>query len=122
MVDEKKEFEKWLMLAERDLRTAENSLGSGDYHASVFWCQQSVEKGLKALWLKRGNELIRTHDLILLGKNVELSEKYFLDLDKISKAYISSRYSLMIDENIPGESFEKEVVQSFIKISEDVLE
>lgn len=122
MVDEKEEFEKWFELADRDLRTAKNSLKSGDYYASVFWCQQSIEKGLKALWLKRGNELIRTHDLVVLGKNVDLSEEYFLNLDEISKAYISSRYSLMIGEENSGESFDKEDVQSFIKISEDVLE
>ena len=60
------EYQKWFAQALRDLRTAENSLNSGDYYACAFWSQQAVEKALKALLISRG-KVVRGHDLVELG-------------------------------------------------------
>ncbi|MBU3923793.1 MAG: HEPN domain-containing protein [Nanoarchaeota archaeon] len=114
MVDNE-EYDKWLKQAGADLRTAENSLKSEDYYASVFWCQQAVEKGLKALWLSKGNELIRTHDLIALGKKVGLPEKYYKVSAELSLLYTKVRYPV-------AEEFEKSSVDNFINFVGEVLE
>jgi HEPN domain-containing protein len=47
----RKEIENWWKQAKRDLITAEHCKDSGDYYACAFFCQQSIEKGLKALFL-----------------------------------------------------------------------
>ena len=35
-----------------------------------FLCQQAIEKAFKALLLKRTGEIRKTHDLVILGKNL----------------------------------------------------
>jgi len=108
------EYEKWFERAETDLRTARNSSESGDYYASIFWCQQAVEKGLKALWISRDNELVKIHDLVVLGKKVDLPDDFFEDAAKLSGLYTGVRY-------IPVESFKEEETRKFIKFGEEVL-
>ena len=110
-----KEFEKWFRHAEADLKTARNSLKSKDYYASIFWCQQSVEKGLKALMISRGKGLIRVHDLVKLGKEVDLPERFFDISARLSVMYSDVRYPIFRD-------FERKEVDSFIKFAEEVLE
>ncbi|MDD5616159.1 MAG: HEPN domain-containing protein [Candidatus Methanoperedens sp.] len=47
----------WLIQSERDLVTAKNCARSGDFYASAFFCHQAVEKGLKALYISKFNDL-----------------------------------------------------------------
>jgi len=60
------EVEKWWKQAKRDLKSAKNSFKSKDYYVSSLLAQQTVEKALKALYIKKFNELIKTHDLVFL--------------------------------------------------------
>lgn len=66
----RKEIENWWKQAEADLNSAKNSFNSKDYYVCAFLCQQAVEKALKALLFKKGFELIKTHDLVLLAKKI----------------------------------------------------
>ena len=43
----------WFKQAERDIKSAENSLISRDYYVASFLCEQAIEKALKALYLKK---------------------------------------------------------------------
>ena len=52
----KEETKKWILRAERDLKTAKHDIESKDYYAASFWCQQSAEKALKAVILEKSNE------------------------------------------------------------------
>jgi len=49
----RKEVKEWWKQSKRDLITAENCKNSKDYYAGAFFCQQSVEKGLKALYIAK---------------------------------------------------------------------
>ncbi|NMG83285.1 MAG: HEPN domain-containing protein [Methanosarcinales archaeon] len=49
----RKEVKEWWKQAKRDLITAENCKNSKDYYACAFFCQQSVEKGLKAMYIAK---------------------------------------------------------------------
>ena len=48
----RKEIENWWLQAEDDFDSAEKNFTIKKYHLVVFLCQQAVEKGLKALYLK----------------------------------------------------------------------
>ena len=50
MIDE---INKWFNLAERDFSSAKKNFKKKIYYVSAFLCQQSVEKGLKALYIKK---------------------------------------------------------------------
>jgi len=64
----KPETKTWLKRAERDLKTAGNSFKSKDYYASSFWCQQSIEKGLKALLIEKTGNFPKIHDILKLSQ------------------------------------------------------
>ena len=116
----KEESKNWLRQAEADLRAAKNSLKSKDYHASVFWSQQAAEKCLNGTIIEKENQLIKIHDLVILGKRAGLSQDLLLKCEKLSKVYIESRYGIL--DEIPAEKFNKVNAEEFLLISEEVLE
>ena len=116
----KDEYKMWLKQAKADLKTARNSLKSKDYYASAFWCQQAVEKCLKAVIIEKYGELIKIHDLVILGRKANLSEELLLKCEKLSKVYIESRYGL-IDSEIPAKKFTKKDVSEFLKTSKEAV-
>lgn len=111
---------KWIMQAKADLRAAENSLKSKDYHASVFWSQQSVEKCLKGLIIEKEGKLYKIHDLVILGKRVGMPSELIQKSEKLSKVYIDSRYGVL--DEIPSQKFNREDSEYFLLISKEVLE
>lgn len=115
------EEKEWLMQAEADFKTAANSLASKDYYASAFWCQQTIEKCLKAIIIKESKELIKIHDLVLLGKKAKLPSDLLNKINILSGVYIETRYG-MIQGKIPSEKFKEKDVSEFLKISKEVLE
>jgi HEPN domain-containing protein len=70
MADER----NWLNRAEHDLKTSKVNLEQKIYDAAAFYCQQSVEKALKALYIKQHSELVKAHDLNFLGRKVDLPQ------------------------------------------------
>ena len=86
------ESSEWLEKAEHDLNTARINLEQKVYDASAFFCQQAVEKALKALHIKEHAELIKTHDLNFLGKKVGLPNNLLKACNRITTFYVESRY------------------------------
>lgn len=87
-----KEVEDWIKKAEGDLKAAENSLNFKYYDWSCFQSEQAVEKALKALLLKEKNRIPKTHDLVSLGKEVNLPIKYIDYCKELTLSYIYIRY------------------------------
>ncbi len=109
------EPKEWMEKAEHDLNTAKINFRENVFDAAAFFCQQAVEKALKALYIKRFRKLFKTHDLYFLGKKVEVP-KHLLDIcDEISSFYIETRYPDTYAK------FEKTSVQEAIRKSEKVL-
>jgi HEPN domain-containing protein len=59
---------KWLERAKYDLDTAKAMLSSSRYLYVAFMCQQAVEKILKAIIIKNGGRIPRTHNLVRLAE------------------------------------------------------
>ena len=116
----RREIENWWKQAEIDLKTAENSFKNKDYYASVFWCQQSVEKGLKAVILSKSKEKIMGHSLIYLGKTAGIPKDYISKLKKLSPQYFLSRYP-DASEDIPYELYDEDISNLFLEIAKEVL-
>ena len=115
------EEKEWLTQAEADFKTATNSLASKDYYASAFWSQQAIEKCLKAIIIKKSKELIKIHDLILLGKKANLPTDLLNKINLLSGVYIETRYGI-IQGQIPSKKFKEKDVSEFLSISKEVLE
>ena len=76
-MDKKDLIIEWLKKSEHDLGTAKITfLNKPEYSDTIcFHCQQAVEKALKAVWIKLGIKIVKTHDLLfLLDKISEIKD------------------------------------------------
>ncbi len=64
----KEDAERWLRQAKEDLRAAQYNFYGKKYKVAAFLCQQSAEKALKALLIKKTNEFPKIHDLMKLAR------------------------------------------------------
>jgi HEPN domain-containing protein len=99
-------------IAEEWFRIAENDLSSAEYLQNMipvpieivcYHCQQAAEKYLKGYLALKGEELIKTHDLIILNKTCQ---KYDKDFKRIEEAClfltdygVNIRYPFTMDIN-----------------------
>ena len=91
----REEIKNWWKQAIRDMKTAENSFKSRDYYASVFWCQQTLEKGLKAYIMhskKISPRKLNFYSLIKLARIAKIIPEFHPFLRSISPEYYISRY------------------------------
>lgn len=88
----------WLALAEYDLVTARVVLKEERYVYVAFACQQTIEKMLKALYVKeKGSTPPYTHNLIRLSEELTLSGQIGPEenrlLERLNSFYYHSRYA-----------------------------
>ncbi len=83
----KEEVSSWWEKAKNDLNSATHAVEYEDYYLAAFLCQQSVEKGLKALYIKKFNELKNTHDLLFLGKKIDLPKNLMSICEELNPFY-----------------------------------
>ena len=110
------EYKKWFDKARSDLNIAKYNLKGGFFDAAIFYSQQSAEKALKALQIKNHRIMHKTHDLIVLGRHVNLSPKLIEKVKELTLAYAYSRYpDVEAVENL------EEQANELIKTSEEVF-
>ena len=119
------EYQKWFAQALRDLRTAENSLNSGDYYACAFWSQQAVEKALKALLISRG-KVVRGHDLVELGyiirDELHMDVSRIMDnLRELTTHYTTARYPDAAN-GVPYEIYTEGMARRILEKAREVME
>lgn len=118
----RKEIENWWAQANRDFITAQNSLKSGDYYASVFWCQQSVEKALKAIFILVKNEsAFTTHSLIYLATELKVDKSFFPFLRELTPGYVNTRYPDVAD-TIPSEMYDEQRASELLMKAGNLLQ
>ena len=119
----RKETENWWKQALSDFHKAEVLYKSNDYDGVAFYCQQTVEKSLKALYItKFKKNPAKVHDLTLLCDYVEkVPEKVRKAGEKLTPSYIFARYP-DASHKIPAEFYSREQVSQFLKLAEEVLQ
>ena len=111
------EIKKWLEQAEKDFETAKYNLEGDKIEAGMFFLQQSVEKALKAVHIKKNKKLIKIHDLVLLAKKINASKKIIDYCKELNPAYLYTRYP-----DIPKIDNLENKISEFIKYTKEILE
>lgn len=91
----KKAITEWLEISRYDLQTAKVMLESGRYLYVTFMYQQSIEKILKAIYVKNKEKLPPgTHNLLYLidELKIDISQEHSILLSQLNQFYIESRY------------------------------
>ena len=75
---------EWINVANLDLKSAKFLMNMKDipFQIVCYHCQQAIEKYLKAYLAFCGNEIIKTHDLLILNKKCEKYNKIFKEIYK----------------------------------------
>ena len=60
------EHEKWLKIAEVDLKSAKGLLKLQIFSTATYHCQQTAEKALKAYLAFKKHRIVKIHDLMKL--------------------------------------------------------
>jgi HEPN domain-containing protein len=89
---------RWMEIAENDLRNATHTLTLQEdcpFDTVCFHAQQCVEKRLKAILLRFGLDVPRTHDLRVIFQMVTASSGLDIDLGEIlplNRYSVEARY------------------------------
>lgn len=91
----KKETKLWLDYAEDDLKSMEVMWNAHRYGPTAFYCQQTVEKIMKAAIIEFENQRPqKIHDLFLLEEKAKLNlpKKWEKTLKLLTRHYYTVRY------------------------------
>jgi len=107
----------WIGKAKKDIGTAELLLKNSRFEDSAFFSQQAAEKSLKAVLLKRTKKIRKIHDLVELGRDVNLPEELLEGAKKLTMAYIYSRYP-----DVKREREMDDIAGDLLEIARGILE
>jgi len=112
----KEEAERWWKYSESDVKTAKYLFEGKKYKDASFYCQQAVEKLLKAVVvLQTGQRPPRTHDLQGLAEQLpefEIDEAEIQAIASVDAFYVGSRYPLdSVDPSVFNETVAKSAVE-----------
>lgn len=110
------ESEIWIKKAEQDFDTAKYNLKGDKVDAAIFFLQQSAEKALKAVYIKKFKNIIKVHDLVLLAKKVKAPLKVIEFCKELTPAYQYTRYP-----DVSPVNNIKEKTIKFISFVEEIL-
>jgi len=112
-----KEYSKWIMFAEEDLKMAELALKEGIYNQVCFHSQQCVEKSLKGFIIHKGKIHPQTHKLVDILSSIspglldDLADKIII----LDRFYTLTRYPDALPgtlpEGLPTEKDAKEAIE-----------
>lgn len=118
----RKEVENWWKQAEEDFSSAKFNFDGKKYYLAVFLCQQAVEKGLKAYFLKvKRTSAGLTHSLVYLATEIKMPKKFFSFLRRLTPQFVDTRYP-DASYGVPSEFYDDEFALEFIEGTEEVME
>lgn len=100
----------WFLQSESDLRSVEDLIKTGHYAQASFNAQQAAEKALKALAFFRGYDLIKSHSLDTIAKDLQINGELSTYAVKLDLYYLTARYPDALPENaVPSEKFNQAI-------------
>jgi len=115
----KEEVKRWMEMSKDDLESARANFKIKKYYVCAFLCQQAVEKALKALLIKKYKKLIKTHDLVLLGRKTGLSDFLIEKCKLLSRVSIETRYGFL--DIIPSKKFNRQNSLKYLNIAKEIV-
>ncbi len=118
----RKEVERLVLQARRDLENARKNIGIGAHEVAAFLCHQGVEKFLKAAWIhSKGRRPPPTHYLKQLGDGLKIPKRLMKHLLFLNPDYTVSRYPDAAN-GVPYELYDEEIAHAKVSAAEDVAQ
>lgn len=118
----REEAKAWWSQGEHDLHAARRLFEGGIFYACAFLCHQAAEKWLKAVYIELHRELPpKTHNLVELGKLLNVPESVMHELRLLNPEYVASRYPDAAN-GIPAENYDRPKAERLLAGAERVRE
>ena len=118
----RREVERLLRQADRDLDNARKNIAIEAYEVSAFLAEQAVEKYLKGLWvLLKSEPAPHTHSLTELGDGIGVPADMRRHLAGLAPDYTVSRYPDAANA-VPYELYDQETAREKVRAAEQVIE
>lgn len=116
----RKDVERLILQARRDLVNARKNIGIEAYEVAAFLSHQSVEKYLKAAWIhKKRARHPATHYLGELGQGLGVPNRLMTHLRFLNPDYTVSRYPDAAN-GVPYEMYDEATARAKIKAAQEV--
>lgn len=123
--DPKGESIRWLTQAEEEFKDASVLMKAGRFYLSLFLCQQSAEKALKAFIYLKEEEPIFSHSVAVLLKLATALDADFASLKgakRLDDYYIPTRYPNGLPGEIPSQYYDdQDEVEKALMWSEKII-
>lgn len=117
---------RWLAQAEEEFNDAKLLTEMGRFYLSLFLCQQSAEKALKAYIYVFEEEPIFTHSVsVLLKMASEIDPEFSVlkDAKRLDDYYIPTRYPNTLPGEIPAKYYDDKLeAERALRLASDVIE
>ena len=117
----REETRNWWKQANADYETAVILFEKKRYYFASFACQQSIEKGLKALYLDKYKKMFQGHSLVYLAKELKVPETIFDFIADLNLEYTATRYP-DIAQAAPVDVYTKTNSQDHLNKANQVLQ
>lgn len=118
----REESKLWFEQAQDDIKYAQSNLDQGAFYVCAFLAQQGAEKALKALYIEKKRDLpAKTHNLVTLGKALDVSLQMLSTLREINPAFVTTRYPDAANGR-PSEVFDEKIASNHLARALEVLE
>lgn len=117
----REETKQWFEQSEADLKTANVCYEGKRYYAVVFFCQQTVEKALKALFLEQKKTSPgTTHSLLFLATETNVPKKFYVFLRRLTPQFVNTRYPDAAFD-APVHLYDQVLAEEFLKETEELF-
>lgn len=116
----RKEAERLLRQARRDVENARKIIATGAYEVSAFLSQQAVEKFLKAIWIEKIRKRPpATHSLRELAEGLDVPAELLPRLNYLNPDYTIARYPDAAN-GVPYELYDESIARAKVEAAEEV--
>lgn len=116
----REESERLLKQARENRASAATLLQGDRFEASMFYSNQTAELALKAVYLEKKRRPARTHDLVVLSRELGAPKAIQEAARILTPSYIITRYPDAAN-GVPAELFSEDDAKKQITLADEVL-
>lgn len=113
--------EDWFRQAEDDRGWASDTFNSERWAQVCYIAQQTGEKALKALALRRGAERVRTHSIADIARELGINGEIERAGRRLDQYYMTTRYPDALPSGAPFEYFDREQASEALAYADLIL-
>lgn len=118
----REEIENWYKQGLNDFASVQKMFNAGIYDSATFYCEQTVQKLLKAMWMKiKKSYPPKTHNIAKLGVQLNAPTKIISLIQNIAPFYFISRYPDAAN-GVPAEIINKKLAEEIIQATKEVVD